>query len=341
MIKKTTGKNLVDPDSKIKWYVKFVGSNNHYDKSYDEENDILKLGTSSLTHLAHLYDLKEYKGKEITISFKIKSDEGIIPYVQNSINTGDSITKVEGVPTDSFKEYKQPLVVNEQGYIGIYLKNESGNKNAKAYIKELQIELGNTKTNYEKYKYNMESKVLVNLEDKRDEITTKDYYIKIYEDGKLVDTKRYEEIPENNNIENVEKELDIKEGHNYKLELAVKIRLRDYVISAFEFNTKNGEILGISTVAEYKNIFEFNTKNGEILGISTVAEYKNIQPEGNYIVLNDLDFREESRYNVSTSSNIRFQGNINFNGHFVYYSYKNSAHIIHIKIVLMKQFFKK
>ena len=304
MIKKTTGKNLVDPDSKIKWYVKFVGSNNHYDKSYDEENDILKLGTSSLTHLAHLYDLKEYKGKEITISFKIKSDEGIIPYVQNSINTGDSITKVEGVPTDSFKEYKQTLVVNEQGYIGIYLKNESGNKNAKAYIKELQIELGNTKTNYEKYKYNMESKVLVNLEDKRDEITTKDYYIKIYEDGKLVDTKRYEEIPENNNIENVEKELDIKEGHNYKLELAVKIRLRDYVISAFEFNTKNGEILGISTVAEYKNI----------------------QPEGNYIVLNDLDFREESRYNVSTSSNIRFQGNINFNGHFVYYSYKNSAH---------------
>ena len=304
MIKKTTGKNLVDPDSKIKWYVKFVGSNNHYDKSYDEENDILKLGTSSLTHLAHLYDLKEYKGKEITISFKIKSDEGIIPYVQNSINTGYSITKVEGVPTDSFKEYKQTLVVNEQGYIGIYLKNESGNKNAKAYIKELQIELGNTKTNYEKYKYNMESKVLVNLEDKRDEITTKDYYIKIYEDGKLVDTKRYEEIPENNNIENVEKELDIKEGHNYKLELAVKIRLRDYVISAFEFNTKNGEILGISTVAEYKNI----------------------QPEGNYIVLNDLDFREESRYNVSTSSNIRFQGNINFNGHFVYYSYKNSAH---------------
>ena len=304
MLKKTTGKNLVDPDSKIKWYTRFVGNNDHYDKSYDKENDILKLGTSSLTHLAHLYDLQEYKGKEITISFKIKADEGIIPYVQNSINTAYYITKIEGVTQDSFKEYKQTLVVNEQGYVGIYLKNESGNKNAKAYIKDLQIELGNTKTNYEKYKYNMESKILINLEDKRDEIITNDYYIKIYEDGKLVDTKRYEEIPENNKIENAEKELDIKEGHNYKLELAVKIRLRDYVISTFEFNTKNGEIVGISTVAEYKKI----------------------QPEGNYIVLNDLDFREESAWAVHTSSNIRFEGNINFNGHTVHKMYKEGVH---------------
>ena len=118
----------------------------------------------------------------------------------------------------------------------------------------------------------MESKIRINLEDKRDEIITNDYYIKIYEDGKLIDTKKYEEIPENNKIENAEKELNIKEGHDYKLELAVKIRLRDYVISTFEFNTKNGEILGISTVEEYKNI----------------------QSEGNYIVLNDLDFRSES-----------------------------------------------
>ena len=30
------------------------------------------------------------------------------------------------------------------------------------------------------------------------------------------------------------------------------------------------------------------------LGISTVEEYKEIQPEGNYIVLNDLDFRNPS-----------------------------------------------
>ena len=299
MLKKTTGKNLVDPDSKIKWYTKFIGSSEYYDKSYDEESEILKLGTSSLTHLAHLYDLREYKGQEITISFKIKADEGIIPYIQNSINTAYYITEIEGVTQDSFKEYKQTLVVNEQGYVGIYLKNEGRNPDAKAYIKDLQIELGNTKTSYEKYKYNMESKIQINLEDKRDEIITNDYYIKIYEDGKLIDTKKYEDFPENNKIENAEKELNIKEDHNYKLELTVKIRLRDYVISTFEFNTKNGEILGISTVEEYKKI----------------------QPEGNYIVLNDLDFRNESNWAVHTSANIKFQGNINFNGHSIYKNY--------------------
>ena len=299
MLKKTTGKNLVDPSSKIKWYTKFIGSSEYYDKSYDEESEILKLGTSSLTHLAHLYDLREYKGQEITISFKIKADEGIIPYIQNSINTAYYITEIEGVTQDSFKEYKQTLVVNEQGYVGIYLKNEGRNPDAKAYIKDLQIELGNTKTSYEKYKYNMESKIQINLEDKRDEIITNDYYIKIYEDGKLIDTKKYEDFPENNKIENAEKELNIKEDHNYKLELTVKIRLRDYVISTFEFNTKNGEILGISTVEEYKKI----------------------QPEGNYIVLNDLDFRNESNWAVHTSANIKFQGNINFNGHSIYKNY--------------------
>ena len=299
MLKKTTGKNLIDPSSKIKWYTKFIGSSEYYDKSYDEESEILKLGTSSLTHLAHLYDLREYKGQEITISFKIKADEGIIPYIQNSINTAYYITEIEGVTQDSFKEYKQTLVVNEQGYVGIYLKNEGRNPDAKAYIKDLQIELGNTKTSYEKYKYNMESKIRINLKDKRDEIITNDYYIKVYEDGKLIDTKKYEEIPESNKLENVEKELNIKEGHDYKLELAVKIRLRDYVISTFEFNTKNGEILGISTVEEYKKI----------------------QPEGNYIVLNDLDFRNESNWAVHTSANIKFQGNINFNGHSIYKNY--------------------
>ena len=86
MLKKTTGKNLVDPDSKIKWYTRFVGNNDHYDKSYDKENDILKLGTSSLTHLAHLYDLQEYKGKEITISFKIKAEYQANRCIRSSTN---------------------------------------------------------------------------------------------------------------------------------------------------------------------------------------------------------------------------------------------------------------
>ena len=302
MLKKTTGKNLVDPDSKIKWYTPYIGINGFYQKSYDEETNILKLGLGRTgNNQSYVYDLREYIGKEVTISFKIKADEGITTYIQNA-KTGSygNRTKINGVSKEDFKEYKQTLIVNDTGYVGFWIINGTIDENASVYIKDLQIELGNTKTEYEEYKYNMESKVLVNLEDKRDEIITNDYYIKIYEDGKLVDTKKYENFPDNNKIENAEKELNIKENHEYKLELAVRIRLRDYVISTFEFNTKNGEILGITTEEEYKDI----------------------QPEGNYIVLDDLDFRnEESNANIQNSVNIPFNGTINFNGHTVYKKY--------------------
>ena len=301
MLKKTTGKNLVDPDSKIKWYTPYVRDNGFYNKNYEKETNTLQLGIKHKNYdQSYTYNLREYIGKEITISFKIKVDEGIKLYIQNSKKKGQNIKKIEDINKDNFKEYKQTLVINNTGYVGFYIQNGNIDENAKAYIKDLQIELGNTKTEYEEYKYNMESKVLVNLEDKRDEILTNDYYIKIYEDGKLVDTKRYEEIPENNKIENIEKELNIKESHDYKLELVVKIRLRDYVISTFKFNTKNGEILGISNIEEYIEI----------------------QPEGNYIILNDLDFRGVS---IWTSANTRFEGSINFNGKTIYRNYVNGS----------------
>ena len=69
-------------------------------------------------------------------------------------------------------------------------------------VKELQIELGNKKTSYEEFKYVLQSNYSINLEDRRDEITTNDYYIKVYEDNSLIKTDRYEEIPEENKIEN-------------------------------------------------------------------------------------------------------------------------------------------
>ena len=326
MLNKTTGKNLVDPDSKIKWYTPYINSSGCYYKNYERETNTLKLGLGLKgTNNTYTYDLREYIGKEVTISFKVRADEGITTYLLNN-KTGNYTwaTKLEGISQNKFKEYKQTITVNNSGYVGFWVHNGTIDENAKVYIKDLQIELGNTKTDYEEYKYNMESKVLINLEDKRDEIITNDYYIKIYEDGKLIDTKKYEDFPESNKIENAEKELNIKENHDYKLELAVKIRLRDYVISTFEFNTKNGEILGINTIEEYKEI----------------------QPEGNYIILNDLDFRDIGHY---TSASIDFQGSINFNGKTLYKQYNagNNSSIFYgigkkgkIENLVLKVYFK-
>ena len=39
------------------------------------------------------------------------------------------------------------------------------------YIKDLQIELGNKKTEYEEFKYQLNAEIRINLEDKKDEIT--------------------------------------------------------------------------------------------------------------------------------------------------------------------------
>ena len=294
MLKKTTGKNLVDPDSKIKWYTEFVGSNIKEYKEYDNETNTLKIGVNQrFANRFYVYNLEEYIGQTVTISFKLKSNLNYFG-LQNSKN-GTNVQKLKGYNNEEFKEYKQTLIVKDPGYVGFFMSAKELDEYA--YIKDLQIELGNTKTNYEEYKYNVESKVLVNLEDKRDEIITNDYYIKIYEDGKLIDTKKYEDFPENNKIENAEKELNIKENYEYKLELVVKMRLRDYVISTFEFNTKNGEILGISNIEEYKNI----------------------QKEGNYIILNDLDARSySSNVVIRTNTGEEFQGTINFNGHTIH-----------------------
>ena len=66
-------------------------------------------------------------------------------------------------------------MLDETGYLGFYIDRGNG-----VEIKELQIELGDKKTSYEEYQYVMETEILVNLEDRKNEIFTNDYYIKIY-----------------------------------------------------------------------------------------------------------------------------------------------------------------
>ena len=83
-------------------------------------------------------------------------------------------------------------------------------------------------------------------------------------------TKQYGEVNAVNKVNCVME----KENKNYKIELLVKIRDRNYTITTAEFNTKEGEIKGITTEEEYKEI----------------------QPEGNHIVLNNLNFTNKNRY---------------------------------------------
>ncbi len=286
--RKATGKNLVDVSSDIKWYVyPNFNTNDNYGKEYNEDTKILTLGGHSNNRRA-VYDLREYAGQEVTMSFKAKVVSGSqTAYIQNSKKDANR-TQIQGLTTE-WKDFQYTLTVDSTGYLGFYINGGNGIE-----IKELQIELGNRKTSYEEYKYTLQSNYSINLEDKRDEITTNDYYIKIYEDDNLVSTDRYEEIPEENVITNAIKTYETQTGKQYKVELVIKIKDREYVISELEYNTQETE---------------------EIKGIYNKEDFLEIQPKGNYIILGDIDLRGGSgnQYRFG-NDNLSFDGRINFNG---------------------------
>ena len=237
MLRKTTGKNLVDVESKIKWYSPLMNTGFYYGKKYEEETRTLKLyaGPKNKQQI-YVYDLKKFKGQEVTISFKARiTKDRMKVAIQNGNDLYNTQQKTYIDVTTEFNEYKQTLRINNTGYVGFYVDNKSEDDNTQLYIQDLQIELGNRKTAYEPYKYYIESEAVVNLEDKRNEIATDDYYIKTYEDGVEINNTRYEDIPENNKLENIVKELKLQENRNYKIEQQVKIRNRNYVIATSEF----------------------------------------------------------------------------------------------------------
>ena len=49
------------------------------------ETNTLKMGIETINsnHQVYVYNLKEYIGEEVTISFKAKADEGITTYLLN------------------------------------------------------------------------------------------------------------------------------------------------------------------------------------------------------------------------------------------------------------------
>ena len=303
--RKATGKNLVDMSSETKWYVyPNFNTSNHYGKEYNEETKILKLGGNSEQRRA-VYDLREYAGQEVTMSFKAKAvSDSQSAYIQNS-KKDTNRTQIQGLTTE-WKDFKYKLTVDSTGYLGFYINGGNGIE-----IQELQVELGNEKTNYEEFKYTLQSNYSINLEDRRDEITTNDYYIKIYEDNNLISTNRYEEIPEENVITNAIKTYETQTGKQYKVELVIKIKDREYVISELEYNTQDSE---------------------EIKGIYNKDDFLEIQPRGHYIVLGDIDLRggTGAQYKFG-SDNLAFEGTINFNGHILSRDFLNtSSPVFHI-----------
>ncbi len=76
------------------------------------------------------------------MSFKAKAVSGSqIAYIQNSKKDANR-TAIQGLTTE-WKDYQYTLKIDSTGYLGFFIYGGNGIE-----VKELQIELGNRKTNY-------------------------------------------------------------------------------------------------------------------------------------------------------------------------------------------------
>ncbi len=305
--KTPSGKNLIDVSSKVNWFVKCFDPNYAYGLNYDENSGILTLGGTTGYGVVNYYDLEDYLGQEITISFKARTEDSTSLSIIEKSNLDMLDTDREVYQTISrsnlsheWQEYSYTVTLSKTGYIGFNVTVAY----AVVEIQDLQIELGNTKTSYEEFKYTYNANVGITVNDTRDEITTNDYYVRIYRNNEQVEEIRYEELEEENKVENVSKLYEVDIDASYKIELLVKIGDRYYELDSQEFTTESGK---------------------EIKGISNINDFLKIQPYGEYIVLNDLDLSgaQSATYRFGNSI-LEFNGRIDFNGRKIIKDIKNN-----------------
>lgn len=308
LTRQTEGKNLIDVSSTIKWYSacfntsKYYGNTFEYDRN--EKSDVLKLyaGKSSANQY-YSYDFSQYIGQTVTFSFDAKKEansSGLRAYLQTTkAYNAKNVKEITNLSTSEWNHYIFTITIDDTGFAGFYVSANSSANSQYLWLKNVQVELGKSASSYKKYQYSLESNIIVNLDDTRDEVTTNDYYLRFYKNGKYDKEEKYIEIDETNKVTNSIKKFVFEDNKNYKIELAVKINDRYYVL----------------------NTLEFDTEIGEMLGISCKEDWLKVQPNGNYIVYADIDFSEVSNSYVFGGSNLFFNGVIDFQRIYYYQKY--------------------
>lgn len=173
----------------------------------------------------------------------------------------------------------------------------SGHLGCVAYGNVFSDNIGNK---YIPYKENntYQANLKINMDDTRHEISTDDYYLRVYMGDKLVDTIKYDLT--NHRVINETKKYAVTKYKKYKIYLSVKVRDRFYNIDFVEFDA-----------------------NAEIRSIKTVTDFFEMHTNGRYIVLNDLDIR-----NINRSIGYDFYGEIDFQGHKLIYNVVNRPNYV-------------
>ena len=332
---KEDGKNLVDAKSENNWYSKCFDSMNssysldeaytakfniepkyNYGKTYTEDENSITLNL--LSKQCYVYDLSKYVGQTVTISFSARVTEANAKvYIQKGKSIGNNIEQITGLNASDLTYYTKTLKVPDDGYVGFYLEKyeetippaeEYGETTVKEkdynlIVKNLQIELGETATEYSKFSYDFLSNVNVEFLDEK-HITFDEneqrckYFVRLKSDKGLLEEYDYtydsvEKIKENYKYHIEESKDEVK----YTIELIIKQYGREYVLSFVEFSYNPADCT-------------------EIKSISNEEEFKEIQPYGNYILIDNIDLTDAQTKGEVTygNPNISFYGSIDFNG---------------------------
>lgn len=327
--------NLIDVKSENNWYSQCFDAletdyqldeaNNvnfkvlpkyNYGKTYTEDDNNINL--KLLSNQCYVYDLSEYAGQTVTLSFGAKvTEQNAKVYLQQGKSIGKNIELIDGLQTNNYINITKTLNIPEDGYIGFYLEkyeetipaeqeDEEDKIQEKDYyleIKNLKAELGTEATEYSKYGYDVfinintsfidANKITYDEEEQRGK-----YYIKLKNNKGLNEEYEYgynstEEIQEKYKYKISESNQEVE----YTIDLVIKQYGREYILSTVKF--------------------DYSPENQtEIKSISSVEEFKEIQPYGSYILLTDIDLTDASTKNEFTfgNPNISFYGNIDFNG---------------------------
>ena len=289
MERQGTGKNLLDVKSKNNWHSLLFSTSAYYGKEYIENDNTLRLyaGKNNLAQY-YTYNLVDYIGQTVTISFKAKLEGDIKAVYLAQSKQATNLDITNNLDYEDWTELTYTRKVDDTGYLGFRV--DSGENDAYLLIKDLQIELGDKQTEYEEFKYNQNAKINVQIENKQKELVTDKYYIKTYKNNELLKEEEYANNPnQENNMTLNSLNLELESNTNYKFELLIKVHDREYILDTQEIDSNNEELKGIGTVDEFYDI----------------------QPDGNYIITNNLELFNNIKM---TGENINFNAHINFDG---------------------------
>lgn len=235
-------------------------------------------------------------------NFTFSSDTNYQAYIYFvNINTGKYMSAYGWFDND------RTIFVPKDSKTYIQFRYYNGNLNINPGDIDLKIYqfLDREEINVGKYTYDFVTTIKVNVQDLHNEISNDTYYIRVSDDkNNELYVNDYRELVDIDKIIDSYKNLDLEENKKYHVTLFIKIRDREYELDYFDIETDR-----------------------ETVGVKDVNDWALMQPNGNYIILNDLDFKGFTLQTLGWGYRY-FYGKIDFQGHSAtLYSYDNFQRI--------------